>query len=184
MSIEIEKKYRLNPQRRDELKRELEACGAEFVGREFEENTIYSNDQLRETGSIVRIRTTDKRSILTFKRRIENQFDVKQQIEHETEISDAPAAEAIIAELGLKPILVYEKYRDTWNFRTVELVIDELPFGDYMEIEGTVTAIKEAEILLGIEDLETEHETYPRLTARLGERKAETVEARFKREEA
>jgi len=106
MSIEIEKKYRLNPQRRDELKRELEACGAEFVGREFEENTIYSNDQLRETGSIVRIRTTNKRSLLTFKRRIENQFDFKQQIEHETEISDAPAAEAIIAELGLTPVLV------------------------------------------------------------------------------
>ncbi len=181
MSIEIEKKYLLNAERRDELRTELEASGAEFVGREFEENTIYSNDHLRETGSIVRIRKTDKRSILTFKRRIENQFDVKQQIEHETEVTDSAAAEAIIAELGLMPVLVYEKYRDTWNFRSVELVIDELPFGDYMEIEGSMTAIKEAEILLGMEDLETEHETYPRLTARLGERNGETIEARFKR---
>ena len=184
MSIEIEKKYRLNPERRDDLKRELDASGGEFVGREFEENTIYSNDDLRSTGSIVRIRKTDKRSILTFKRRIENQFDVKQQIEHETEISDAAAAEAIVSELGLTPVLVYEKYRDTWKFRSVEIVLDELPFGEYMEIEGSITAIKEAEILLGIDDLETEHETYPRLTARLGERKGETIEARFKREEA
>lgn len=179
MSIEIEKKYRLDPERRGELKRELESSGAEFVGREFEENTIFSSDQLRDTGSILRIRKTDNRSILTFKRRIENRFDVKQQIEHETEISDPTAAEAIIRELGLKSVLVYEKYRDTWNFRSVELVIDELPFGDYMEIEGSVTAIKEAEILLGIEDLETEHETYPRLTARFGERNGETTEARF-----
>lgn len=183
MSIEIEKKYRLDPARREELKTELEASGGQFVGREFEENTIFSSDQLRDTGSIIRIRKTDKRSILTFKRRVENQFDVKQQIEHETEISNANAAEAIIGELGLKPILVYEKYRDTWNFRSVEIVIDELPFGDYMEIEGSITAIKEAEILLGIEDLETEHETYPRLTTRFGERNGERVEARFKRSE-
>ena len=183
MAIEIEKKYRLNYDRRDDLKTELEASGGEFVGREFEENTIYSNDHLRSTSSIVRIRKTDHRAILTFKRRIENQFDVKQQIEHETDISNAAAAEAILSELGLTPVLVYEKYRDTWNFRSVEVVIDELPFGDYMEIEGTITAIKEAEILLGIEDLETEHETYPRLTARLGETVGETIEARFKREE-
>lgn len=181
MSIEIEKKYRIDAERRSSLRSELELCGAEFIGREFEENTIYSSDHLRETGSIVRIRKTDSRSILTFKRRIDNQFDVKQQIEHETEISDVAAAEAIIGELGLKPILVYEKYRDTWKFRSVELVIDELPFGDFMEIEGSITSIKEAEILLGIDELETEHETYPRLTARLGARSGDMVEARFGR---
>ena len=179
MSIEIEKKYRLNPERRASLKSELEASGAEFVGREFEENTIYSNDHLRDTASILRIRKTDKRSILTFKRRIDNQFDVKQQIEHETEVADADAMISIIAELGLKPVLVYEKHRDTWNFRSVEIVIDELPFGDYIEIEGSITAIKEAEILLELEDLETEHETYPRLTARLGTRSGDVIEARF-----
>lgn len=182
MSIEIEKKYRFDPDRRASLKAELEAAGAEFVGREFEENTIYSNDHLRQIGAIVRIRKTDCRSILTFKRRIDNQFDIKQQIEHETEISDAAAAESIIAELGLTPVLVYEKYRDTWKFRLVEIVLDELPFGDYMEIEGSITAIKEAEILLSLDTLETEHETYPRLTALLGEKTGELTEARFKKE--
>lgn len=182
MSIEIEKKYRLDPERRELLKTELAESGAKFVRREFEENTIYSNEDLRSKGAILRVRKTDERSILAFKRRIENQFDVKQQIEHETEINDADAMTAIITELGLKPVLVYEKYRDTWNFRSVEVVLDELPFGDYMEIEGSITAIKEAEILLDLETLETEHETYPRLTARLGERAGEVTEARFKKE--
>jgi adenylate cyclase class 2 len=182
MSIEIEKKYRLGPADREAVIAALKEEGAEFVSREFEENTIYSNDVLRAKGSIVRIRKTDLRSLLTFKRRIENEFDIKRQIEHETEISDPSAVEAIIAELGLKPVLVYEKYRDTWRFRSVEIVLDELPFGNYMEIEGSITEIKEAEMFLGLEGLETEHETYPRLTARLGEKVGDLTEARFKRE--
>ena len=61
-------------------------------------------------------------------------------------------------------------------------MLDELPFGDYIEIEGSITAIKEAEILLDLDAFETEHETYPRLTARLGERKGDLIEARFKKE--
>lgn len=179
MSIEIEKKYRLTPERRESLVAKLESSGGEYLGREFEENTIYSNDDLARRGAIVRIRKTDRRSLLTFKRRIDNDLDIKQQIEHETDIADPSAAESIIDELGLKPVLIYEKWRDTWKFRSVELVIDELPFGLFMEIEGTLTGIEEAEILLSIEDLETEHETYPRLTAKLGERCGDVVEARF-----
>lgn len=179
MSVEIEKKYRIDASDREAIIAMLTESNAQFLGREFEENTIYSNDNLRESGAIVRIRKTDKRSILTFKRRIENVSDVKQQIEHETDIADADSMRTIITELGLKPVLVYEKYRDTWKFRSVEIVLDELPFGEYMEVEGSITAIKEAEILLGLEDLETEHETYPRLTARLGKRSGDVVEARF-----
>lgn len=182
MSIEIEKKYRLEPADREAVLAALNEEGAEFVGREFEENTIHSNADLRSKGAIVRIRKTENRSLLTFKRRIENEFDVKQQIEHEIEVSDAASAESIIAELGLKPVLVYEKYRDTWRFRSVEVVIDELPFGNYMEIEGSITAIKEAEMFLGLEDLVTEHETYPRLTSRFGAKVGELTEARFKKE--
>jgi adenylate cyclase class 2 len=182
MSIEIEKKYRLESADREAVIAALKEEGAEFIGREFEENTIYSNESLRARGAIVRIRRTDKRSLLTFKRRIENQFDVKQQIEHETEISDPAAAEAIIDELGLQPVLVYEKYRDTWRFRSVEIVLDELPFGNFMEIEGSITSIKEAEIMLGLEDLTTEHDTYPHLTAMHGKKAGEVTEARFKKE--
>ena len=40
-------------------------------------------------------------------------------------------------------------------------------------------SIKEAEMILGIEDLEVEHETYPRLTARLGKQVGGIIEARF-----
>jgi adenylate cyclase class 2 len=177
--LEIEKKYRLSGQRWDEIVSSLREIGADFIGEDLEENTIYGGEALDQTGGIVRIRKTQDRALLTFKRRVEHQADVKQQIEHETEISDPDAVADIISELGLIPKLVYEKRRKIWRLRTTEIVLDELPFGLYMEIEGSITAIKEAEMLLGIEDLETEHETYPRLTARLGKQVGERIEARF-----
>jgi adenylate cyclase class 2 len=177
--LEIEKKYRLSRERWDEIAASLNAIGANFVGEDFEENTIYGGEALDRTGGIVRIRKTQDRALLTFKRRVENQTDVKQQIEHETEVSDIDAVAQILIELGLSPKLIYEKRRKTWRLRSTEIVLDVLPFGLFMEIEGSITAIKEAEMLLGIENLETEHETYPRLTSRLGRQVGDKIEARF-----
>lgn len=179
MSIEIEKKYRLTDDRRAAIEADLREAGAEYIGRDHEENTIYSSETLREKGGVVRIRRTETTSKLTFKKRIENESDVKHQIEHETEIGDPGEVNAILNELGLSPVLVYEKRRDTWKFRSVEVVIDELPFGLYMEIEGSLTSIKEAEMLLDIEDLETEPKTYPRLTMKFGTDVDGVVAARF-----
>jgi adenylate cyclase class 2 len=176
---EIEKKYRLPEARRDDVVASLNEIGAVFEGEDFEENTIYAGGALEQEGAIVRIRKTQKRSLLTFKRRIPNDSDVKEQVEYETEISDPDVTAKILAELHLEARLIYEKRRRTWRLRTVEIVLDELPFGLFMEIEGNITGIKEAELLLGIDDLETEHETYPRLTARVGVRNGKTTEARF-----
>lgn len=179
MSFEIEKKYRLNEADRESLERALKESAAEWAGREMEVNTIFTSEALQRTSSIVRVRKIGGRTVLTYKRRIGNDLGVKRQIEHETEVGDAEALEAIIAELGLVPALVYEKYRETWRLPSVEVVIDELPFGLFAEIEGSVTAIKEAEMLLGIEHLTTEHETYPSLTATHGKKKDGVTESRF-----
>ena len=177
--MEIEKKYRLSAERRDEIIDSLTEVDAVFDGEDFEENTIYGGGPLESSGGIVRIRRTQDRSLLTFKRRVGDQSDVKRQIEHETEISDADAADKLLREFNLRPRLIYEKRRKTWRLRDAEIVLDELPFGLFMEIEGSITGIKEAEVLLGIEDLETEHETYPTLTVRFGQRVGERMEARF-----
>lgn len=179
MSVEIEKKYRLTSEMTNRIIAELEEIRAEYEGEDFEENTIYGGGMLEGTNSIVRIRKTQDRSLLTFKRRLPNHSDVKEQIEFETEVSDAEAASNIVKELGLVPALVYEKRRKTWRIRDVEVVMDELPFGLFMEIEGSIAGIKEVEMLLGIEHLETEHDTYPRLTARLGKHVDGRIEARF-----
>ena len=179
MAIEIEKKYRLTLEQRQFVLDSLVEIGAEYKREDFEENTIYGGGILDETLAILRVRKTQDKTILTFKKRIQNEFAIKQQIEHETEISNAAEIEKIIENLGFVPCLVYEKRRKTWQFRQVEIVLDELPFGEFMEIEGSITAIAEAEMILGIEDFETEHETYPRLTMQFGKRNGDLVEARF-----
>ena len=179
MAIEIEKKYRLNTRQYVRLSIVLEEIGAQFQGEDFEENTLYRGGVLDEKNAVLRVRKIADKTILTYKRRIQNEFDIKQQIEHETEIVDAEEIENIIENLGFVRSLVYEKRRHTWNFRQVEIVLDELPFGLFMEIEGSITAIAEAEMFLGAEDFAVEHETYPRLTAKYGKKNGELIEARF-----
>jgi len=179
MAIETEKKYRLTEAQKQFVLNSLEEINAKYEGEDFEENMIYGGGILDEKQAVLRVRKTQSKTILTFKQRINNNFDVKQQTEHETEIADAEELAKIIENLGFEPRLVYEKRRKTWRFRLVEIVLDELPFGDFMEIEGSITAIAEAEMFLGIEDYETEHETYPHLTAKLGKPNGNLIEARF-----
>jgi adenylate cyclase class 2 len=179
MMLETEKKYRLSKARQDEIATSLEELGATFSGVDLEENTIYGGVALEANGGVVRIRKTQDRALLTYKRRIENEADVKRQIEYETEIGDADIAAKIIGELDLKPRIVYEKRRRTWSFLDVEITLDELPFGFFMEIEGPIASIGDAEARLKLDDLETEHATYPQLTMQLGKRVGARIEARF-----
>jgi len=179
MALEIEKKYRLSEDRVGEIRSRLKNAGAGHVGKVFEENTILGGGTLDQQPAILRIRTTDDKAILTFKRRLEDVSEIKRQIEIESEFSDPAALTEILKLLGFVPRLVYEKRRETWKLNDVEVVLDELPFGLFMEIEGEPQAIREAEDLLGIRDLETAHETYPQLTAQFGRNINGVMEARF-----
>lgn len=179
MGIEIEKKYRLSSLQTDRVSEDLTALKAEFRGTQFEENTLYGGSVLSDQQAILRVRKIDNKAIVTFKQRVQSDHDVKRSIEHETEVVNAEAFENILTSLGFEKTLVYEKRRRTWNFRGVEVVLDELPFGLFMEIEGDVMAISETEIYLGAQEFEVVYETYPNLTARYGSANGSLIEARF-----
>lgn len=179
MSIEIEKKYRLTEESRDRVIESLNEFSAEFIGEDAEENIIYGGVILSEKNAVLRVRIIGERAILTYKLRLAGTRGIKRQVEEETEVADPQAIQTIVKELGFSPVLIYEKRRRTWRFRSVEIVIDELPFGLFMEIEGSITGIREAEMLLDLDDIETEHKTYPMLTGELGIKNGEMMEARF-----
>ncbi len=179
MAIEIEKKFTLSNDQRQQILANLTKVGAQFVGEDFEENTLYSGGILDDKRAVLRVRKIEGKTILTYKERLRNDSDIKHQTEFETIVESAEEIENIITHLGFTKALVYEKRRKTWRVRDVEIMLDELPFGLYMEIEGSTKAIAEAEVILDIENFETEHETYPHLTSRFGVQKENLIEARF-----
>ncbi len=180
MAIEIEKKYRLAPERVEPLRRRLREAGAEGEGTaEFEENVIYTGPGLDPARRVLRLRRKGGRALFTYKERSPSDSPIKQQREEETEVADPDALAAILEALGYRPALVYEKRRETWRLAGAEVVIDELPFGLFAEIEGEEADILRAEELLGLEGDAGEHEPYPALTLRHGTKRGDVVEARF-----
>jgi adenylate cyclase class 2 len=182
MPIEIEKKYRLAKKRRPAIEKRLRELGVSPRPVEFEENTLYRGGRLQLGNCALRLRRVGARAILTFKRRPPSKSAIKHQQEDETEVANADAAHAILTALGFRPALVYEKRRTRWQLGKAEIVIDELPFGLFMEIEAKEKEIARVEALLGIEDLPAVMETYPMLTARLGKERKGIVEARFRKD--
>ncbi|HEX8187232.1 MAG TPA: class IV adenylate cyclase [Pyrinomonadaceae bacterium] len=180
MAIEVEKKYRLEPGRVGPLREKLREVGAEGGGSaEFEENVIYTGPGLDPARRVLRLRRKGGRAVFTFKERDLSGSPVKRQREEETEVSDAAAMASILEALGYRPVLVYEKRRETWRVAGAEVVLDELPFGLFAEVEGEEARILEVEKLLGLDRAEAEHEPYPTLTLRHGVKKGDTFEARF-----
>lgn len=196
MPIEIEKKYRLSKKQRDEVLQRLPEIGATRQGEEFEVNTLYAGNDLEPGRAVLRLRRVGKRGILTYKERAPSRSDVKHQREDETAVADPEAMELILDALGFTPAVIYEKRRETWTLneagkretgkrekRTAgasEIVIDELPFGLFMEIEGSEENIRDVESKLAIKRLRTEHATYPQLTLKHGKDHDGVIESRFR----
>lgn len=61
--------------------------------------------------------------------------------EAEVDVSDFDAMAAILAKLGYRSYMTYEKYRTTYTLNDAEIVLDELPYGTFVEIEGEPDAI-------------------------------------------
>lgn len=180
MGVEVEKKYRLTGEQRVRLPGLLRSAGARLEGEEFETNTLYAGNDLDTTRAVLRLRRTERRAVLTYKERgTVSESGVKRHREDETEVADGDALHDILDALGYRPSLIYEKRRATWRRGDAEIVIDELPFGSFMEIEAAEKTIGELEILFDLKDGEGVAETYPDLAARFGRTRDGVIEARF-----
>ena len=177
--IEIEKKFHLTKRQRDAVLRRLPEIGATLQREEFEENTVYGGEPLDIDVCMLRLRRVGGKATLTYKKRLPSSSSIKQQREEETVVADPDAMDAILAALGFTPALVYEKRRQTWLLGNTEIVIDVLPFGLFMEIEGRISQIKAVERKLGLKGLRAESATYSQLTEKHGKVYDGMIEARF-----
>ena len=150
MKKEIELKFRI--EKPSLIREKLKEVGAKFIGKAFEKTVKFDtkNDDLKREGKFLRVRTGFK-SVITFKRKIrpkDKKFKEREEIE--LGISNPKAIKKILENLGFTKKWVMEKYREKWQWGSAEIVIDKLPFGNFIEIEGSKRAIEKNAKLLGL----------------------------------
>ncbi len=121
--------------------------------RIFEKNVRFDtpDERLRHELKLLRLRQ-DTAVRLTFKGPTPADLtsEVKVREELEIEVSDFDTAAAICEQLGFAPLQVYEKYRETFQLGEIEVVLDEMPYGNFVELEGPESAIKTAALQLNL----------------------------------
>ena len=121
--------------------------------RTYENNVTYdtAEGRLRQGGRLLRLRR-DRRNVLTYKEPLPREdADFKVRQEFEVEVSDFAQAQSIVERLGFAASMRYEKYRETFTYAGAEIVLDELPVGNFMEIEATREQIRAITAALGLD---------------------------------
>jgi adenylate cyclase class 2 len=130
----------------------LETIGAELTApRVYERNVRYDNAERTMTpaGIVLRLRQ-DTRARLTYKADGTEQNGIVSRFEAEVEVSDFDTMETILGRLGYTPYMIYEKYRTTYELDGAEIVLDEMPYGNFVEIEGDEGTIEKVINRLGL----------------------------------
>ncbi|MCB9135339.1 MAG: class IV adenylate cyclase [Anaerolineales bacterium] len=90
---------------------------------------------LRDSYQVLRLRQ-DAKMRVTYKGPGVLQDGVRARQEIEFEVDNFKAAKALFEALGYEVSFIYEKFRTTYHYETVEIVFDETPIGTFAEIEG------------------------------------------------
>lgn len=120
--------------------------------RVFESNLRFDfpDYDLRDSGRVLRLRQ-DAEAHLTYKGQSKLIDGVRSRVELEFTISDLETARKVLEALGYVQIAVYEKYRTEYELDNCHVMLDELPYGKFVEIEGDDTvAIRKATADLGL----------------------------------
>src|SRR3954447_21745869 len=150
MAQEIEVKFALKD--RNDLVRKLHDIGGQRLYPEtFEDNIVLDRrGELRTKGALLRVRRFGKYSIATYKGPMSIEAGVKSREEVQTGVESFELAIKIFDALGFKPVFRYQKFREVWRLRDVEVVLDRTPIGEYFEIEGPIDTIRTIAAELGM----------------------------------
>lgn len=132
---ELEVKFYLS--RRKEMAVKLDSLGQVSAPRVHEVNLRLDTAELSllSSGRLLRLRQ-DARVRVTYKGAGSEEGGVRLRQELEFTVSDFDTALALFEALGYQVYMMYEKYRTTYRLGNVEVALDEMPTGDFLEIEG------------------------------------------------
>ncbi|WP_298006046.1 class IV adenylate cyclase [Anaerolinea sp.] len=136
MEQEVEAKFPIRSL--ETVRKRLEQAGAVLEApRVHEVNLRFDTPEgtLTRERRVLRLRR-DSRAILTYKGAAQPGQEVSVRQEIEVEVSDFEAARRLLEALGYRVSTMYEKYRTTYRLNDAHVVLDEMPFGNFVEIEG------------------------------------------------
>lgn len=120
------------------LRKTLEGLGVDLVQpRTYERNLRFDTleGNLTRNHQVLRLRK-DTANRLTFKGPQSVRQGVSARTEIEFTVSDFENAQKLFEALGYQINMIYEKYRAVYKLNTTLITLDEMPFGNFAEIEG------------------------------------------------
>jgi adenylate cyclase class 2 len=122
----------------DGIRNRLEELGARLIQERMLETNIrfdLPGARLRAEGRVLRLRR-DTEARLTYKSASKREQGVLSREEIEFVVEDFEKARQFLEALGYQKLIYYEKYRTTYQLNKTLIMLDELPYGNFLEIEG------------------------------------------------
>lgn len=122
----------------ERLAKRLHACGADLVRpRTLERNLRLDTpgSSLYREGRVLRLRQDDSARV-TYKANAHVDGGFVTRTELEFTVDDFAVTQKLFEALGYHVVVRYEKYRRVYKMGAVEIVLDELPLGNFTEIEA------------------------------------------------
>ena len=149
---EIEAKFHVQNLRKIDL-RLLELKAQLIPPRVHEINLRFDrpDGELRNSFRVLRLRQDDI-ARFTFKGpSVEKEGGILSRQEIEFEVGDFDSAKHFLEAVGFQVVVFYEKFRTTYELNDTHIMLDELPYGSFIEIEGeNVESIHSIADLLGL----------------------------------
>ena len=120
------------------IKERLHEWDAHLIqGRILETNIRFDlpGARLRSEGRVLRLRR-DTEARLTYKGGSLNENGVLHRTEIEFTVGDHEKARQFLKALGYQELMRYDKYREVYELEGCHIMLDELPYGHFVEIEG------------------------------------------------
>ncbi len=165
--IETEVKFLVR--RLAEIERRLIGMHARLIQARVHEWNLRldtADKALSRSGRVLRLRQ-DSAVHLTYKDAGQVQVGALARREIEIQVEDWESAQALMLALGFDVVFAYEKYRTTYAVEGAQIMLDELPLGEFVEIEGELSSIQSVAEGLGLRWSTAIPHSYHDLFARL-----------------
>jgi predicted adenylyl cyclase CyaB len=162
-SVECELKFRVaGPADHARLRTALRKLGYKLEGTYDEENFRFAGPGKTTRRTTLRLRVLDggPRGVLTAKGEAHFVAGVKVREETEVDVADGHATLDLLAQLGFQVLVIYKKHRSVWKQGGVNVTLDRLDFGHFVEVEGPLEQIPGVARSLGLDPAKAVKDSY------------------------